>query len=163
VLPLAWSPPDHDDPAGRELRVVRTLARRAAQQHIVRFAFVGGLCTLLYLVLFVLLRLALDAQLANLLALLISAVVNTMLNRRVTFRLKGRAAPREHLSGLLAFAVGAGITAAALALLDHEKRHPSALLEVTVLLASTVVATLIRFVLFRWWVFASALDARDQT
>jgi putative flippase GtrA len=142
---------------------MRTLAQRLAARHIVRFAFVGGLCTLLYLVLFVLLRLALNAQLANLLALLISAVVNTALNRRVTFGLKGRAAPREHLSGLLAFAVGAAITAAALALLDHERRHPTTLLEATVLLGSAVLATLLRFVLFRWWVFASALKTGSKT
>ena len=144
------------EPVGRKQEA------RATGGQVVRFALVGGVCTVLYLVLFVCFRLAVNAQVANILALLLSAVANTALNRRITFGLKGRAATREHATGLLAFVLGAGLTAASLAVLHHMNGHPGTVLEVVVLLGATVVATVVRFALFRWWIFAAALD-RGET
>ena len=57
--------------------------------HLVRFASIGVVSTVAYLVLFLLFRNAVDAQPANLLALLVTAVVNTAANRRLTFGVKG--------------------------------------------------------------------------
>jgi putative flippase GtrA len=146
---------DTAEPVGRKQEA------RATGGQVVRFAFVGGVCTVLYLVLFVGFRVAVDAQLANILALLLSALANTALNRRFTFGLEGRAATREHAAGLLAFALGAGLTAVSLAVLHHVNRHPGTVLEVAVLLAATVVATVVRFVLFRWWIFADAMNSAE--
>ena len=55
-----------------------------------RFAGVGVVSTLAYLLLFIALRARLGAQPANLVALLVTAVANTAVNRRLTFGVRGR-------------------------------------------------------------------------
>src|SRR5205085_10231293 len=75
----------------------QSLARQA-----IRFAAVGALSTLAYLVLFVILR-PLGAQTANLLALFSTAMLNTAANRRFTFGVTGSGAIRHQLQGLLVF------------------------------------------------------------
>jgi hypothetical protein len=71
---------------------------------LVRFAAVGVLSTLAYLVLFAALRPLGGAQLANLLALLITAVANTAVNRRLTFGVRGpENLLRHQVQGLLIF------------------------------------------------------------
>src|SRR5205823_4978063 len=67
--------PEPDTPG-----VPRGLTRQA-----IRFAGIGVASTLAYLLLFMLLRQGMGAQLANLVALLVTAVANTAANRRVTF------------------------------------------------------------------------------
>src|SRR3954447_10836043 len=57
---------------------------------LVRFAVIGMLSTLAYLLIFVVLRSVSPAQVANLTALLFTAVANTAANRRVTFGMRGR-------------------------------------------------------------------------
>ncbi len=121
----------------------------------VRFAGVGVTSTLLYLAVFVLVRGSLGAQVANLVALLVSAVANTILNKRLTFGLRGRTGPREHAQGLAVFALGAALTSAALSLLHADDPTAGRLLEIGVLIAATAVATVIRFVLFSRWIFAT--------
>ncbi len=123
----------------------------------VRFAAVGALSTLAYLALFLLMRGSFGAQPANLLALLITAVANTSVNRRVTFGLAGRAGARVHAQGIAVFALGAVLTSGALAALTATDAHPGRPLELTVLLAASAAATLLRFVLFRRWIFARAV------
>lgn len=120
----------------------------------VRFAGVGIVCTVLYLVIFVLLRDGLGAQWANLVALLMSAVANTVLNKRLTFGIAGRPGPREHAQGLAVFALGAALTSGALSALHAADPRAGRLLEVLVLVAATALATVVRFVLFSRWVFA---------
>jgi putative flippase GtrA len=120
----------------------------------VRFALIGVASTIAYLVLFVLLRSGLGAQPANLLALLITAVANTAANRRLTFRRRGRTdALGSQARGLMVFAVGFVLTSGALALLDLVSAHPGRGPEVSVLVVANLVSTLVRFVLFRAWVF----------
>jgi putative flippase GtrA len=131
--------------------------RRAKGRKALRFAFVGGICTLLYLLLFVGFELVVASQVANVLALLISAVVNTALNRRITFVLPGWAPLREHAGGLVAFVIGAVLTSVSLALLHHSDRHAPTATELAVLIAASAVATVFRFVLFQQWIFAPAL------
>ena len=122
----------------------------------VRFAAIGVASTIAYLLLFVLFRGAIGAQPANLLALLLTAVANTATNRRVTFGLTGRTPLRVHGQGLAVFALGVGVTSGALAVLSAAVAAPGLALELAVLIAASTVATALRFVLFRRWIFPSA-------
>lgn len=120
----------------------------------VRFAAIGVASTLAYLILFVLLRSVLGAQAANLIALLVTAVANTAANRRLTFGVRGaRGAGRHQLQGLLVFAIGLALTSGSLGLLNLLSGTPPRALEVVVLVTANLLATLVRFVLLRAWVF----------
>jgi putative flippase GtrA len=125
-----------------------SLARQA-----IRFGVVGVLSTLAYLLLFMLVR-PLGAQPANLLALLVTAVANTTANRRFTFGVSGDGAARQQMQGLVVFALGLALTSGSLALLTDLVTHPARVLELSVLVAANLAATVLRFVLFREWVFA---------
>ncbi|MGY1699292.1 glycosyltransferase [Geodermatophilus sp. SYSU D00766] len=121
---------------------------------LVRFAVVGVLSTLAHLVLFVVLREVVAAQPANLLALLVTAVGNTAANRRVTFGVRGRpGAARHQLQGLAVFALALALTSGSLGLLHLADPAPARAVELTVLVGANAVATLLRFVLLRGWVF----------
>ena len=118
----------------------------------VRFAAIGILSTLAYLVLFLVLR-PIGAQGANLTALLLTAVVNTAANRRFTFGVRGRAnAGRHQFEGLIVFGIGLALTSAALAVLNSFG-EPSRIVELLVLLLANLMATVVRFILLRGWVF----------
>ncbi|MEV4659707.1 glycosyltransferase [Micromonospora sp. NPDC049301] len=118
-------------------------------RQLVRFAAVGVASTLAYLLLFVATRGALGAQPANLLALLVTAVANTAANRRLTFGITGRRhAGRHHAQGLLAFALGLALTSGSLAVL-HTVAVPTRPVELAVLVAANLAATVLRFVLLR--------------
>jgi putative flippase GtrA len=119
-----------------------------------RFIVVGVASTVAYVLLYLLLREVLAAQAANALSLLVTAVANTAANRRFTFGIRGRAqAARHQLRGLIAFGTGLAVTAGALAGLHAATAHPSRAAEVAVLVAANLVATAVRFVLYRGWVF----------
>src|SRR5262249_13704277 len=119
---------------------------------IARFTVIGVASTIAYVVLFLLLRLAMPAQAANVVSLLLTAVANTAANRRLTFGISGRlGAARHQVKGLIAFGLRLALTAGSLAGLSPV--HPGRLAEVCVLLAANLVATVIRFLLYRHWVF----------
>ncbi|MEU8009588.1 dolichyl-phosphate beta-glucosyltransferase [Micromonospora parva] len=119
-------------------------------RQLVRFAAVGVASTLAYLLLFVATRSLLGAQPANLLALLLTAVANTAANRRLTFGISGRRhAARHHAQGLLAFALGLALTSGALAVLHAVSAVPARPVELAVLVAANLTATVLRFVLLR--------------
>jgi putative flippase GtrA len=118
------------------------------------FAVIGVLSTAAYVLLFSLLHGLGTAQLANLGALLVTAVANTAANRRLTFGVRGRAgAGRAQALGLLVFTVGLALTSGSLVLLHVLAPRPPRPVEVAVLIAASMVATLARFVLLRSWVF----------
>jgi len=120
---------------------------------VVSFAVVGIASTIAYILLYLLLRGVMSAQAANVLSLLVTAVANTAVNRRLTFGISGRRhAARHQVKGLIAFGIGLALTSGALAVLHS----PSRALEVSVLVAANLVATVIRFVLFRTWVFGKS-------
>ncbi len=121
----------------------------------VRFAGVGLLSTLAYLVLFLLFRAPMGAQAANLVALLITAIANTAANRRFTFGVRGGGVAKHQLQGLAVFGLGLIVTSGALLALSTFATNPSRLLEISVLIGANLVATLLRFVLMREWVFSS--------
>lgn len=121
---------------------------------LIRFAGVGVVSTLAYLVIFGGLRVGLSAQSANLLALLITAVGNTAANRRFTFGISGRGRiGRHHLQGLAVFALGLALTSGSLAVLDGVAPAAGRAVELAVLLLANLIATVSRFLLLRSWVF----------
>ena len=137
--------------------------RRAAGDlplQIARFTVIGVASTITYVALFLLLRLVMPAQAANVVSLLVTAVANTAANRRLTFGISGRLdAARHQVKGLITFGLGLLLTAGSLAVLSPA--HPGRLAEVCVLLAANLVATVIRFLLYRHWVFGRPEPAPD--
>src|SRR6266487_616341 len=124
---------------------------RGLPLQIARFTVIGVASTIAYVVL--LLRLAMPAQAANVISLLLTAVANTAANRRLTFGISGRSdAARHQVKGLIAVGIGLALTSGSLAMLGQAGR----LTEICVLLAANLVATLIRFLLYRYWVFGRA-------
>ena len=121
----------------------------------VRFVTVGAASTVAYVLLYLLLRGFLPAQAANAISLLVTAVANTGVNRRLTFGIRGRAhAARHQVRGLIAFGIGLALTSGALGALTASAR-PSRAAEVLVLILANLVATVVRFGLYRSWVFRS--------
>ncbi|MFH5228250.1 glycosyltransferase [Antrihabitans spumae] len=125
-----------------------TLLRQA-----VRFGAVGVVSTAAYLLLFLLLHGAIGAQAANLVALLITAIANTAANGRFTFGVRERAgAVKRQFEGLVVFGIGLALTSGSLALLHSVSEAPR-WVELGVLVLANLVATVVRFVLLRGWVF----------
>ncbi|NUU26193.1 MAG: bifunctional glycosyltransferase family 2/GtrA family protein [Streptomycetaceae bacterium] len=121
-----------------------------------RFAAVGVLSTLAFVLLYALLRTAMPALLANALALAVTAVGNTAANRRFTFGVRGRSdALRHQAQGGIAFVLGLVVTSLALGGLHLFAPGASRGLELTVLVLANALATLVRFLMLRVWVFRS--------
>ncbi len=142
--------PFGDDPRDRELTgVPKGLARQ-----LIGFCVVGVLSTLCYLLLYSGFREFCGPQPANGLALLVSAVANTAANRRLTFGVRGRGgAVRHQAQGLVVFAIGLALTSGSLAALDAAGGRPAHSTELAVLVTANLAATVLRFLLFRAWVF----------
>ena len=142
--------------------ILRPAARRDLPLQVARFTVIGVASTIVYVVLFLLLRLAIPAQAANVVSLLVTAVANTAANRRLTFGISGRSnAARHQVKGLIAFGIGLALTSGALAALHSGPAHPGRLAEVSVLIAANLAATVIRFLLYRHWVFGRPKRAPD--
>jgi putative flippase GtrA len=151
-VPLLGSP----SPPGLQERGRPASGGRLAEMgsQLARFFVVGVASTLAFIVLYLLLRQAMSAQTANAVSLLITAIANTAVNRRFTFGIRGRAwAARHQLRGLIAFGIGLVLTSGALAALDAVTAQPGRATEVAVLVAANLVATVVRFALYRTWVF----------
>ncbi|WP_353943663.1 bifunctional glycosyltransferase family 2/GtrA family protein [Streptomyces sp. HUAS MG91] len=142
--------PFGDDPRDRRLPgVPKGLARQ-----LVGFCVVGALSTLFYLLLYSGFRTFSGSQVANALALLVSAFANTAANRRLTFGVRGRdKAVRHQAQGLVVFGIGLALTSGSLAALNAASVDPAHATELAVLIAANLAATVLRFLLFRAWVF----------
>lgn len=124
--------------------------KRGLPEQLMRFAAVGAMSTLAYVVLYSLLRITVDAQIANLVSLLVTAVANTAANRRLTFGITVRqGAVKHHVAGLLAFGLGLALTSGSLALLHLAAPMPARATELVVLVVANAAATLVRFVILR--------------
>ena len=135
---------------------------RSMLRQAVHFAAIGIASTAAYLLLFLVLSGTLGAQGANLVALLITAIANTAANRRYTFGVRGKAgAAKHHFEGLVVFGIGLGLTSGALALL-HTIVDPHRAVEVAVLVGANLLATVVRFVLLRGWVFHPRRTAKNS-
>jgi putative flippase GtrA len=163
-VPVDWV----DDPDSR-VDLVRTavddlkgVARLAFATPVARFAAVGAASTIAYALIFLLLREGgTAAGIANALALAITAVANTAANRRLTFGVLGRTGLlRQHAAGAVVYAITLGLTAGALGVLHGIAPGASHGVELAVLVAASLVATVTRYLALRTWVFASARRAR---
>ncbi|MEZ5408602.1 MAG: glycosyltransferase [Acidimicrobiales bacterium] len=131
---------------------------------VARFAAIGVASTLAYLLAYLGLRTGLSSQTSNLVALAVTAVGNTAANRRYTFGVRGREGlGRHHLQGLAVFALGLGLTAGSLAAVHRVAPEAVRAVEVAVLVAANVAATVVRFVALRVWVFARQRTAPAST
>ncbi len=121
---------------------------------IVRFALVGIASTALFATLFLLFRTGLGPVLANIAALLLATIANTSANRRFTFGLRSRAgAVRHQAQGFVVLAIALAITSGSLILLHALLPDTSRSIELLVLTAANLLATVIRFLLMRSWIF----------
>jgi putative flippase GtrA len=163
-VPVDWV----DDPDSRvdiiptalaDLRgVARLLAERGRGplgQQLARFTAIGVTSTLAYLSLYLVLRTAVPAVVANAAALAVTTVANTAANRHFTFGIRHREGRLRHqLQGIGVFGTALVVTTAAIGLLHLTDPDPSRWLEATVLLLANLGATALRFLLLRGWVFA---------
>ena len=136
---------------------LRGVARLALATRVVRFALIGVISTIAYALLFLALRPELGAPWANAVALALTAIANTHANRHITFGVRGsRGLLTQHAGGALAFLFALCLTDGALALLSSLDPHPAHWLEVTVLVVASVLATVVRYLALRSWVFSRA-------
>ncbi len=164
-VPVDWV----DDPDSRvdivrtALEDLRGIARLLAAARLTRFLAIGVVSTLAYAALFLLLRSPLGVVAANATALALTAVANTQANRHFTFGLRGRGSLlRQHAMGAAVYVLTLGLTSAALLVMHALDAHPSRLVEVSVLIAASVCATVTRFVALRSWVFARRAERALQ-
>ena len=141
---------------GGERATTAAVGRRRGRLfgQLVSFGLIGVVSTLAYAVLYLALREVMPAQAANALSLLVTAVANTAANRRITFGVRDAGGRLRHQSqGLVVFALGLAVTSGSLILLRRYDPTASHGVELAVLIAASVIATLLRFVLFRAWIF----------
>jgi anaerobic selenocysteine-containing dehydrogenase len=100
---------------------------------------------------------------ANAAALALTAVANTAANRRLAFRVRGREGLwRHHAGGAAVFVLTLALTTGALTVLHSFDAAPARWLELGVLVAATLTATVTRYVALRTWVFRAPLTARTR-
>ena len=134
---------------------LRGITRLLSEARLIRFMLVGALSTLAYALLYLLLRGPLGAEGANALALAVTAIANTHANRRLTFGIAERdRLLRHHVMGALVYVLTLGLTSGALAVLQGLDPDPGRALDLAVLIAAGVCATVTRYVALRSWVFA---------
>ncbi len=156
-VPVDWI----DDPDSRVKIVptaiddLRGVARLMAASPVARFLGVGVASTLAYALLFLVLTGPLGPAAANALALLLTAIGNTAANRRLTFGVRGRRdLLRHHVRGAVVFFLTLALTNGALVVLHGLDATPARGVELAVLVAASLVATVTRYVALRTWVFA---------
>ncbi|MHA6762439.1 bifunctional glycosyltransferase family 2/GtrA family protein [Streptacidiphilus sp. PAMC 29251] len=118
------------------------------------FAVIGVVSTLAYLALYLVLRQLSPAVVANGLALFATAIANTAANRRFTFGVTGtRDALKHQVEGGIAFLIGLVLSTATLAVVRVAAPGASHLVELGALVGANALATVVRFLLMRVWVF----------
>jgi glycosyltransferase involved in cell wall biosynthesis len=172
-VPVDWieDPDSRVDIVSTALADLRGVLRLARGRHprksgfggqVARFAGIGVASTLAYIGLFAALRTGLAPQAANALALLVTAILNTTANRHFTFAIRERTAMLRHqLQGLIVFGLALGLTSATLATLHALVASPGRGLEIVVLTLANLLATVLRFVLLRTWVFNAGRAAPE--
>jgi putative flippase GtrA len=152
-LPMAELRAAMSEPAGSE-RAIADGVPPGLPAQLGRFAVIGVLSTLAYMVLYVMMRPFGGAQVANALALLLTAIANTAANRHFTFARRGSDGVWRHQAeGLVVFALGLALTSGSLLALGAVSATPSRAVELTVLVTANLIATVMRFVLLKAWVF----------
>jgi putative flippase GtrA len=146
------------------LKAVERADSGSLATQLVRFCGVGIASTIAYIALFLVLRTAMSATSANAAALLVTAVANTAANRSFTFGVRGRAARMRHqLQGLAVFVVGLVLSTGALATVHVVAPQAGRAVEVGSLVVANLAATLVRFLLFRSWIFRRPATLHEAT
>jgi putative flippase GtrA len=156
-VPVDWvdDPDSRVDIVSTALTDLRGVARLLGGGPIAKFTGIGVISTLAYALLFVALHPLLGPVGANAAALALTAIGNTAANRRLTFGVRGReGVVRHHMRGALVFVLTLALTNGALAVLHGLDANPPRALEVGVLVAAGLIATITRYVAMRTWVFA---------
>jgi putative flippase GtrA len=118
------------------------------------FAAIGIACTAAFALLYAGLRGAGVPPLrANALALASTMGINFWANRRLTFAGTGGSLARQLAGYAVAYLVGLGASSVALLALESLLARPRGALDAMVAVAASLVATAVRFVLLRTWVF----------
>jgi putative flippase GtrA len=119
--------------------------------------------TILYLVLYLLLRHALGIYAANALALALCTVGNTVAHARFTFGATARTRIRHVITaGLVGFLTGVGCTSLGLGLAQVlGATSPTA--EAAAIILGTTVAAIVRFILFQAWMFRTHVRSAAKT
>ncbi|MEU7473916.1 glycosyltransferase [Streptomyces sp. NPDC044984] len=126
----------------------------APARRFLRFAVVGAASGLLHVVFYLLFTTVMPALAANTLGLFLATVLNTAANRRITFGVRGRRdALRHQARGFAAFLLALACTSTTLLAAGPGSGRA---VELTVLLAGDVLASVVRFALLRHWVFGSS-------
>lgn len=121
---------------------------------VLRFGIVGALSTIAFALLYLVLQAPFGAQQANFMALLLTAIGNTAANRRFTFGISGPVKLfTQQIQGLVVFLLAWTMTSSSLAILHTVNADAPPNLELIILTGANVLATLMRFVLLRVWVF----------
>ncbi|MCW3004721.1 MAG: glycosyltransferase [Conexibacter sp.] len=164
-VPVDWidDPDSRVDIVATAIEDLKGVARLAFATPVARFAGVGVLSTIAYALLFLALRGALGAGGANASALAVTAVANTAANRRLTFGVRGRAGlVRQHAAGAAVYAITLGLTAGALDVLHGVAPGASRHVELAVLVAASLAATVTRYVALKTWVFVAPRRTRVE-
>ncbi|MCB0881083.1 MAG: GtrA family protein [Thermoleophilia bacterium] len=134
-----------DPPAHRPGRLRREL---------VVFALIGVASNVVYALAFLLVRGHLGGQASNVIALIVSTYANTAANRRFTFNVRGPGGAMRHQTwGFALFGVQLAITASALFVLHLVAPGAGHAVELATIIGAAALATVLRFVAFRVWVF----------
>ena len=144
--------------------IVRSMRRldRALVTQLVTFAVIGVGSTIAYAILYLLLRTGAHAQVANAVALFVTAIGNTLINRRFTFGVRERRGVAGDLvAGFVALGLALLITSASVAILGVVAPSAGRVVEIAVLTAANIVATLMRFIVLRTWIGSRAVSS-DQ-
>jgi|SRR5689334_1758295 putative flippase GtrA len=135
--------------------IVRSMRRldRALLTQLVTFGVIGVGSTIAYAILYLLLRTGSHAQVANAIALFVTAIGNTLVNRRFTFGVRERrGVAGDLIAGFVALGLALLITSASVAILGVVAPSAGRIVEIVVLTAANVVATLMRFIVLRTWI-----------
>ncbi|MGO9754163.1 MAG: glycosyltransferase [Solirubrobacteraceae bacterium] len=161
-VPVDWvdDPDSRVDIVATALSDLRGVARLLLGSPVTRFVLIGIASTIAYALLFLALADPLGSGWANAVSLAVTAVANTAANRRLTFGVRGREGIIRHQAGGLAiFALGLALTTGALGLLHAVDPRSPHLLEVTVLILASVLATVVRYLGLAFLVFRSSRQA----
>ncbi|MTD56690.1 GtrA family protein [Amycolatopsis pithecellobii] len=131
-------------------------------RQLVTFGAIGAVSVALQSALYALSRIWTGPLLANLFSLVICTLVNTEANRRFTFQATDRPVSRVHLEGIVVFVGYYAVTSGALAVLQAVDPAAPRWLEITVLVASSLLGTVGRFAVLRAWVFRRSRAAEHD-
>lgn len=129
-------------------------------RHIPLYVLGGAVSTGLQALLFLLLRDPLTPAVANPVAIGVTTVLNTEFHKRLTFADVTGPRSRRHLQTVGTFLFYACAGTAALGLLHLLAADPSPMTETAVLVATSLVGGVLRFIVLRSWVFVWSREPR---